>query len=157
MCSSDLDFGTKIYYFFHFSSFCECVCVCFCVRLCLYSFAFTICLRVLSIHFLFFLFFLLKKFFFPIINFYLVTILFYFILFYFVLFLSFFLFFLPFILSRVDERLLGLQPGIRAVPLRWETQMQDTGPQETSQLHVIPNGENLQEISISTPRPSFTQ
>ena len=32
---------------------------------------------------------------------------------------SFFLFFLPFILSRVDERLLVLQPGIRAVPLRW--------------------------------------
>ena len=59
--------------------------------------------------------------------------------------------------SRVDERLLLLQPGIRAVPLRWESQLQDTGPQETSQLHVIPNGENLPEISISTSRPSFTQ
>ena len=58
---------------------------------------------------------------------------------------------------RVDERLLVLQPGIRAVPLRWESQMQDTGPQETSQLHIIPNGKNLSEISISTSRPSFTQ
>ena len=84
-------------------------------------------------------------------------VLFYFILFYFILFLSFFLIFLPFTLSRVDERLLVLQPGIRAVPLRWESQLQDTGPQETSQLHIIPNDENLPEISISTPRPSFTQ
>ena len=84
-------------------------------------------------------------------------ILFYFILFYFILFLSFFLFFLPFILSRADERLLVLQPGIRALPLRWESQLQDTGPQETSQLHIIPNGENLSEISISASRPSFTQ
>ena len=80
-----------------------------------------------------------------------------FTLLYFILFLSFFLLFLPSILSRVDESLLVLQPGIRAVPLRWESQLQDTGPQETSQLHVIPNGENLSEISISTPRPSFIQ
>ena len=72
-------------------------------------------------------------------------------------FLSFFLFFLPFTLSSVDERLLVLQPGIRAVPLRWESQLQDTGPQETSQLHVIPNSKNLSEISISTSRPSITQ
>ena len=57
----------------------------------------------------------------------------------------------------VDERLLVLQPGIRAVPLRWESQLQDTGPQETSQLYIIPNGENLPETSISKPRPSFTQ
>ena len=70
---------------------------------------------------------------------------------------SFFLFFLPFILSRVEDRLLVLQPGIRAVPLRWERQVQDTGPQVTSQLHVILNGENLPEISISTPRLSSTQ
>ena len=65
--------------------------------------------------------------------------------------------FLPFILSRVDERLLVLQPGVRAVPLRWESQVQYTGPQETSQLHVITNGENLPEISISMPRLSFIQ
>ena len=83
--------------------------------------------------------------------------LFYFNLLYFILFLSFFLFFHPFILSRVDERLLVPQPGIRAVPLRWESQLQDTGKQETSQLQVIPNSKNLSEISISTSRPSFTQ
>ena len=35
-------------YFFSFFSFCECVCVCFFVWFCLYSFAFTICPRVLS-------------------------------------------------------------------------------------------------------------
>ena len=44
----------------------------------------------------------------------LTTILFYFI---------FFLFYLPFILSRVDDRLLVLQPGVKAVPLRWESQV----------------------------------
>ena len=46
-------------------------------------------------------------------------------LFYFTIFylLSFFLFLLPFTLSRVDERLLVLQQGIRAVPLRWESQL----------------------------------
>ena len=59
-------------------------------------------------------------------------------LFYFILSPSFFLsFFLPFILSRVDDRLLVLQPGVRAVSLRWESQVQNTGIQETSQLHVI--------------------
>ena len=78
-------------------------------------------------------------------------------LFYFILFLSFFIIFLPFILSHVDERLLVLQPDIRAVPLRWESQLQDTGPHENSQLHVIPKSKNLSEISISTSRPSFTQ
>ena len=126
------------------------------MRFCLYSFAFTICPRVLSARFFcFVLFFYLKIFFFLIIIFYFNN----FILFYLTLFypLFFFLFFLPFIPSRVDERLLVLQPGIRAVPLRWESQLQDTGPQETSQLHVIPKDENLPEISISTPRPSFTQ
>ena len=75
----------------------------------------------------------------------------------FYLLLSFFLFFLPFILNCGDDRLLVLQPGVRAVPLRWESQAQDTGPQETSQLQVIANGKNLPEISISTPRPSSTQ
>ena len=125
----------------------------------MYSFAFTICLMVLSIHFFpFFPFFLFKIFFLIIIFF-----IFYFnnfILFYFIFFhllLSLFLFILPFILSNVEDRLLVLQPGIRAVPLRWESQVQDTGPQETSQLHIISNGKNLAEISISTPRSSFTQ
>ena len=120
------------------------------VQLCFYHLS-----QVLSVCF-YFLYFLIKKFIFLIIVFYFNNfILFYFTLFY--LLLSFFLSFLPFILSCVEDRLFVLQPGIRAVPLRWESQLQNTGPQETSQLHVIPNGENLPEISISTPRPSFTQ
>ena len=90
---------------------------------------------------LFFLFFITKKFSFNIFLFFiLITFKFYFILFY--LLLCFFLFFLPFILSRVDDRPLVFQPGIRVVPLRWESQVQDTGPQETSQLHVISNSES---------------
>ena len=81
-----------------------------------------------------------------------------FILFYFIFFfLSFLLSFPPCILSCVDDRLLVLQPSIRVVPLRWESQVQDTDPQETSQLHIISNGKNLLEISISRPRPSSTQ
>ena len=48
----------------------------------------------------------------------------------------------------MEDRLSVLQAGIRAVPLRWESQVQDTGPQETSQLHVILNGKTLPEISI---------
>ena len=56
-------------------------------------------------------------------------------LFYFILSSSFFLSFFPFllfILSCVDNRLLVHQPGIRAVPLKWDSQVQDTGSQETS-------------------------
>ena len=46
--------STFIYiYIFSFFSFCECVCVCFFVWFCLYSFAFTICPRVLSLCFCF--------------------------------------------------------------------------------------------------------
>ena len=81
-----------------------------------------------------------------------------FILFHYIIASFFFsFFFLPFIPSLVEDRLLVLQPGFRAVPLRWESQVQDTGPQETSQLHMISNGKNLPEISISKPRPSSTQ
>ena len=47
----------------------------------------------------------------------------------------------------MDERLLVLQPGIRTVPLRWESHLPDTGPQETSQFHVILND----EISQTSP------
>ena len=102
--------------------------------------------------------FYLKKSFFLIIIFYFNNfILLYFTLFYFILFLSFFLLFLPFILSGVDERLLVIQPGVSIVSLRWESQLQDTGPQDTSQIHIISNRENLSEISISKPRPSLTQ
>ena len=52
-----------------------------------------------------------------------------FILFYFSFFLSFFLLFL---LSHVAERVLVLQPGVRLLPLRLESQVQDIGPAETS-------------------------
>ena len=97
--------------------------------------------------------------FFLIIIFLILITLFYFILLYFIIssFFFFLLFFLPFIMSRVDERLLVLHPGIMAVPLRWVSQLQDTSPQETSQVHIIRNDENLPEISNSTPRSSFTQ
>ena len=99
--------------------------------------------------FFLFLFYYLK--FFLIIIFYFNN----FILFY--LLLSFFLFFPPFYSEPCDDRLLVLQPGVRAVPLRWESQVQDIGPKQTSQLYVISNGKTLPEISISTSRPSFTQ
>ena len=104
---------------------------------------------------LFFFFFLLvKKFFFIITFFFYILI----TLFYFILSSSFFLsFFSPFYSELCGDRLLVLQPGVRAVPLRWESPVQDTGPQETSQLHIISDDENLPEISISTPRPSSTQ
>ena len=62
----------------------------------------------------------------------------YFILFF---FLSFF-FFLPFLRSRVADRVLVLWPGVRSEPLRWESQVQDTGPTETSQPHIISNGKS---------------
>ena len=108
--------------FFPFFSFCECVCVCFCVWFCLYTFAFIICPRVLSVRFFFCFFFsivfricyhwwisflvwLLSSFFpffYYFINFLIIICIFYFnkfILFYFILssfFLSFFFFSLLF-------------------------------------------------------------
>ena len=115
------------------------------------------CPSILFFFLSFSFFFTLKKFFLIIIFYFNNFILFYLTLFYFILFISLFVLLLPFILNCVDERLLVLQPGIRAVPLRWDSQLQDTGPQETSQLHVMPNGKNLPEISTSKPRPSFTQ
>ena len=67
------------------------------------------------------------------INFFILITLFYFF------FLSFFLPFLP---SHVADRVLLLQPGVRPVHLKWESRVQDTGPPETSQLHIIANGES---------------
>ena len=153
--------SNDIYIFFPFSPFVSVhvyasVCDFVCIAL-LLPFVLGFCLSV----FVYFFFINLKNFFYKREIFFLTRIIFYFnnfILFYFILFylLSFSLF-LPFILSRVDDRFLVLQPGIRAVPLRWESQLQDTGPQETSQLYVISNSENLPEISISMLRPSSTQ
>nr|XP_058931096.1 succinate--CoA ligase [GDP-forming] subunit beta, mitochondrial isoform X4 [Kogia breviceps] len=37
-------------------------------------------------------------------------------------------------------KVLVLQPGFRAEPLRWDSQVQDIGPPETSRPHVISNG-----------------
>ena len=144
-----MDFGSNDIYLFFPSFFVsvyvyDSVCDFVCIAL-LLPFVLGFCLSI-------FFFYCLKKLFFLIIIFFK---LFYFILFY--LLLSFFLFFLPFILSCVGDRLLVLQPGVRAVPLRWESQVQDTGPQETSQLHVISNVEYLPDISISMPRHSSTQ
>ena len=40
------------------------------------------------------------------------------------------------------DRVLVLQPGVRPESLREESQVQDTGPPETSQTHVISNSES---------------
>ena len=40
------------------------------------------------------------------------------------------------------DRVLVLWPGVRPVPLRWESRVQDISPSETSRLHVISNGES---------------
>ena len=86
-------------------------------------------------HFFFYFYFLL------IFNFFILIIfLIYFILFYFVLF--FIYCFLPFLLNHVADRVLVLQPGVRPEPLRWERRVQDIGPQETSQYHIISIGES---------------
>ena len=132
-----------------YASMCDFVCIAL-----LLPFVLGFCLSGI---FCLFVFLLLIKIFF--LNNYFLYYWLYFIFLYCILFylLLSFLFFLPFILSHVEDRLLVLQPGVRAVPLRWESQLQDTGPQETSQLHVISNSKNLPEISISTLRPSPTQ
>ena len=75
----------------------------------------------------------------------------------FILFSFFLSYFLPFILSRVDDRVLVVRRGVRPVPLRWDSRVQANGPPQTSKLHVVSNGKNLSEISISMPRPSSTQ
>ena len=105
-----------------------------------------------------FLVWLLSSFFFS----YFLIFLFSIIIFYFndFLFFSFFLsFFLPFLLSRVDDRVLVLWPGVRPVLLRWESQVQDIGPQETSQLHIKSNGKSSPRdlhLSVKTQLHSTT-
>ena len=73
-----------------------------------------------------------------------------FILFYYVSsFLSFF--FLPFLLSRMADRVLVFWPGVRPEPLRSESQVQDIGPPETSQPHVISIGESSpRDLSLNS-------
>ena len=48
----------------------------------------------------------------------------------------------PHVLGRVDNRVLVLWPGIRPVPLKWESQFQDICLKETPRLHVLSNGES---------------
>ena len=51
-------------------------------------------------------------------------------------------YFLTFLLSHVADRVLVLWPGVRPVPVRWENRVQDIGPTETYQLHIISNGKS---------------
>ena len=170
--SEVVDFGSNDFFFFPFSLFvsvyvyasvCDFVCIALLLPFVLgfsvsvfFSIVFNACYHWWFVFWFgcsllsFFLFFNYFKFFLIFYN--------YFLLFIIMTLFSFFLsFFLPFILSHVDDRVLVLWPSIRPVPLRWESWVQDIGPPEISQLHVISNGKNLPEISISTPSPSSTQ
>ena len=74
-------------------------------------------------------------------------ILFYLLFYYFILLL----FFLPFLLSHVADRVLVLRPGVRPEPQKWESRVQDTGPPETSWLHVISIGESCpRDLHLNT-------
>ena len=56
--------------------------------------------------------------------------------------------------SCVADRVLVLQPGVRPEPLRWENQVQDTDPPETSRPHVISNGKSsLTDLHHWDPAP----
>ena len=55
---------------------------------------------------------------------------------------SIFLYISPLFRSHVADRVLVLWPGVRPVPLRLESPVQDMGPPETSYLHVISNSES---------------
>ena len=129
--------------------------------ICLYSFAFTISPRVLSVRLFIYLFFKhsfqhllsLVDFFLGLVahsfflSFY-YSLIFLIIIFYFnnfTLFNLFISFFLPFLLSHVADSVLVLQLGVRPEPLRWESRVQDIGPPQTSWPHVI-------SISESCPR-----
>ena len=153
-------------YIFFLFLFCGCVCICFFVWFCQYSLAFTICPRVLSARFCFFsfsivfstcyhwwicfwvwllssffLFFPYLKFFFIFNNFFI----FYFnnfILFNFFFLFSCLSFFLPFLLSHEADKVFVLWLAVRPVPLRWESQGEDTGPPETSRLQIISNSKS---------------
>ena len=54
-------------------------------------------------------------------------------------------------LGHVADRVLVLRPGVRPVPLRWESQVQDIVPPETSRLHVISKGESApRDLHLNT-------
>ena len=53
--------------------------------------------------------------------------------------------------SCVAGRVLVLQPGVRPEPPRWESRVQDIGPPETSQPHIISNGQNsVRDLHLNT-------
>ena len=79
--------------------------------------------------------------FFILIIFFVLIISFYFI-FLFIDSFRFLYFLLLLLLSCVADRVLVLQPGVRPEPLRWESQVQDTGPPEISQPHMMSTGES---------------
>ena len=45
-------------------------------------------------------------------------------------------------INHLADRVFVLWPGVRPVRLRWESLVQEVGPQETSQLHMISNSES---------------
>ena len=51
-------------------------------------------------------------------------------------------FYLAVYISHVADKVLVLWPGVRPVPLRWQSQVRDIAPPETAQLHVISNGKS---------------
>ena len=52
--------------------------------------------------------------------------------------------------GHVADRVLVLWPGVRPVPLRWESRVQDIGPPATSRLHVISNSESsLRDLHLN--------
>ena len=56
----------------------------------------------------------------------------------------------PHIPGGVADRVLVPQAGIRSEPLRWETQVQDIGPPDTSQPYIISNGKSsLRDLHLN--------
>ena len=53
--------------------------------------------------------------------------------------------------SHVADRVLVLRPSVRPEPLRWENQVQNSGPSETSRPFVISIGESSpRDICLNT-------
>ena len=119
--------------------------------------AFTICPRVLSVHFLLLLLFVCFLF---------ISVCVYVSLCDFVslvlplpfalgFYLFFWFFFLPFLLNHVAGWVLVLQPGVGPEPLKRESRVQDTGPRETSGPNIISVGESsLRDLCLNTKTQS---
>ena len=118
---------------------------------CLFRFAFTICPRVLSIH-VFFVFVVCLFFLFMSVCVCLCHFICFILLLPFDLgFYLFLFFFLPFLLSHVANRVLVLWPGVGPETPRWESQVQDIGPPETSRPHIISiSKRSLREFHLNT-------